>query len=343
MKPVCLATVALIALALTAAAGPLEDFRALCQAKAAEADKANTMTVTGADGWYFLGKELRHLSVGTFWGEVAAKVSRADKPEKADPLPAILDFKAQLDKAGIALIMIPVPAKVVVYPDKLDAKLAPTPRLDASHQEFFALLRKDNITVIDLTDDLIARRNDKDGAMFCQQDTHWSGRACELAARTVAELVKGQPWTKDLAKQQFKAEVREVQVQGDLVRDLTAGKPGPETLPLRFITTADGALVEPSADSPVVLLGDSHCLVFHGGGDMLAEGAGLADQLAMELGVAVDLLGTRGSGATPARVNLMRQARANLDYLAKKKLIVWCFTVREFTESSGWSKVPVVK
>jgi len=50
----------------------------------------------------------------------------------------------------------------------------------------------------------------------------------------------------------------------------------------------------------------------------------------------------RGSGATPARINLLRQARANPDYL-KKKLVIWCFTAREFTESNGWQKVPIVK
>jgi hypothetical protein len=93
----------------------------------------------------------------------------------------------------------------------------------------------------------------------------------------------------------------------------------------------------------VVLLGDSHTLVFHAGDDMHARGAGLPDQLAVELGTPVDLIGVRGSGATPARVNLLRRARANPDSLPKKKVIVWCFTAREFTESQGWSKVPIVK
>jgi alginate O-acetyltransferase complex protein AlgJ len=76
---------------------------------------------------------------------------------------------------------------------------------------------------------------------------------------------------------------------------------------------------------------------------MQAAGAGLADQLALETGLAVDLIGVRGSGATPARVNLLRRARADPEYLGKKKVIVWCFTAREFTESAGWQKVAIVK
>ncbi|HUU68982.1 MAG TPA: hypothetical protein VM186_05630, partial [Planctomycetota bacterium] len=66
-----------------------------CAAKAAAADKAGTMVVQGKDGWLFFAGELRHIGAGRFWGENAAAVSKATKPEDADPLPAILDFKAQ--------------------------------------------------------------------------------------------------------------------------------------------------------------------------------------------------------------------------------------------------------
>ena len=73
---------------------------------------------------------------------------------------------------------------------------------------------------------------------------------------------------------------------------------------------------------------------------MHARGAGLPDQLALELGFAVDLVGVRGSGATPARINLARRK----DGLAGKKLVVWTFGARELSEAAqGWAKVPVVR
>ena len=56
-----------------------------------------------------------------------------------------------------------------------------------------------------------------------------------------------------------------------------------------------------------------------------------------------DVLGVRGSCSTPARINLMRRANADPKYLAGKKVIIWCFTAREFTEGQGWRLVPVVK
>jgi alginate O-acetyltransferase complex protein AlgJ len=88
-------------------------------------------------------------------------------------------------------------------------------------------------------------------------------------------------------------------------------------------------------------MGDSHTLVFR---EFLAERAGLIDQLAHNLGYAPDLIGTRGSGATAVRVSLFRKSRSDPAYLGKKKLIVWCFAAREFTEADqGWVVQPVAK
>jgi alginate O-acetyltransferase complex protein AlgJ len=94
----------------------------------------------------------------------------------------------------------------------------------------------------------------------------------------------------------------------------------------------------PDRQSPVLLIGDSHNLVFHAGGDMHATGAGLPDHLAAALGFPVDLEAVRGSGATAPRINLARRR----DNLAGKRAVIWCFTVREFTESNtGWRAVQV--
>ena len=113
-----------------------------------------------------------------------------------------------------------------------------------------------------------------------------------------------------------------------------------EKIAVRAISDKDTrAAINPDPNSPLLIIGDSHTLVFH---DFLAEKSGLPDQLAYETGFAPDLIGTRGSGATSVRVSLYRRAKKDPEYLAKKKIIVWCFAAREFTESDqGWDKVPV--
>ena len=302
-------------------------FRAECAKKAATGED---IAIPGADGWLFLRAELRHIGVGPFWGEAAAKVSKASSPEKADPLPAIIDFHVQLKAAGIELILAPVPCKALVYADKLGGPAEG--RLDTVHQEFYQQLAAKGVKILDLAE-AFAKEKAKGPLLYCKTDTHWSPYACELTARLIKQRLGSPAWLP--AKPdgfQTAAEKRTI------VGDLTDGK-GSEELPIRVVTGADGAALEDKA-SPVVLLGDSHTLVFHAGQDLHGTGAGLADQLAVEFGIAVDVIGVRGSGATPARVNLLRRAKAEPAYLAGKKAVIWCFAAREFTESTGWSLVP---
>ncbi len=322
-------------------------FRELCAEKAAAAGSA--MAVAGKDDWLFLTNELRHIGVGPFWGEAAAAASKA-KPKDADPLPAILDFKSQLDELGIELILVPVPPKAIIYPDKVsDSIAAPADgaapaRLDATHQDFYKLLRDRGVNVLDLTDDFLAKRQTGDGTIYCRHDTHWSGLGCELAAGRIAEIIRKKDWHVGVKRTEFEQKATSVKINGDLASSLEeASRPEPESLKLRVISAPGGEAVKPDPASPVILLGDSHNLVFQAGGDMHTTGAGLADQLALELGYAVDLIAVRGSGATPARVNLYRRGSSQAGYFDGKKVVVWCFTAREFTESQGWMTVPVKK
>jgi alginate O-acetyltransferase complex protein AlgJ len=182
--------------------------------------------------------------------------------------------------------------------------------------------------VLDLAD-AFAQAKAKGPDLYCKTDTHWSPAACELTAKLIKERLGGAAW---LPAQPggFPATAENRTIVGDL----TDGKRS-EQLPVRVVTSADNPALEDRA-SPIVLLGDSHTLVFHSGQELHGTGAGLADQLAAELGLAVDVVGVRGSGATPARVNLLRRAKADPAYLAGKKVVIWCFAAREFTEGSGW-------
>lgn len=316
-------------------------------AKVRMAEQAKRSAIAGEDGWLFFVPELRALSVGPFWGDRATEVSRSSNPEYADPLAAIVDFNDQLRGAGIELLIVPVPAKAVVYPEKLSARAeAPAAdgsvRLDRDHQEFYRLLRERGVAVLDLAPRFIEARHGAGPPLYCKTDTHWSGRAVDLAARAVAAHVRDRPWLEGATDHRYESETREVEITGDLAAMLDDGSPSRETLPLTFVgTRRGGALVpvEPDRESPVLLIGDSHTLVFHDPA-LFAQGAGLPDHLALQLGLPVDLIGIRGSGATTTRIELLRRR----DNLKGKKLVVWCFSCREFTESvTGWRKVPVIR
>jgi hypothetical protein len=313
-----------------------------CEKLAQDAADAKSTVVKGKDGWLFLTSELRHISVGEFWGEKAAGVSKAMKPENADPLPAILDFKKQLDELGVKLILVPVPPKVAIYPDMVcltRLSNSVVERLDAYHLEFYQRLRDQGVTVLDLMPDFLAARNVGGDPLFCKQDTHWSGSACVLAAEIIAkELRTVFPDAKSSA---FTTEWTEVEITGDLWQMMNDPSIPKEKVRIRKVTASNSEPLATDQQSPVVLLGDSYDLVYHSGDDMFARDAGLADQLALELGFSVDLVAVRGSGATPARINLLRRAQKNPDYWSGKKVVIWCFGAREFTESDGWRKVPI--
>jgi hypothetical protein len=316
---------------------------------ARSAEQQGTMTVSGKEGWLFFGPELRFVSAGPFWGPAAAKVSRATKPEFADPLPAIIDFHRQLKQMGVELLMVPVPPKSVVYPDFLSDQLAVSPgnppvRIDTETQAFYQLLQKEGIRVLDLTSFFLANRFHREGAPFCKQDTHWSGNGSVLAARKIREEIEGRPWLKAIPKSTYPSAWKSLPIAGDLWKALGEKGLPQEILSVRQVGTGSAEVLKsiaPDQKSPVLLVGDSHNLIFHAGEDMQTRDAGLPDQLALELGFPVDLAAVRGSGATPARVNLLRRAQRDPKYWTKKKLVIWCFASREFTQSDGWKKVPL--
>lgn len=312
--------------------------------KVSQAERQKTSVVSGKDGWLFFVPELRSISVGDFWGDMAKMVSKASNPAYADPLPAILDFKKQLDTVGIELIFVPIPAKATIYPEMISEHTT-TKRTDKQLKEFYKILRKQGLSVLDLTDLFLENRNTNSNPLYCKQDTHWSGQACVLTAKAIATHIGTPSWMDEIPKRKAFLETRNVEITGDLWKELGKTDLPKEQLQLTFVKIDREAtnLIQPFGkswrESPVVLLGDSHNLVFHAGSGMHAQGAGLPDHLAYQLGFSVDVVAVRGSGATPSRLNLFRRQ----DNMKGKRVVVWCLSVREFTEGQGWRKVPVIK
>ncbi len=299
----------------------------------------------GSDDWLFFLPELRHLSVGEFWGQRAAKVSKANDLEYADPLPAILDFQKQLQAKGIELILMPVPPKASVLPDKVFGSLLEGAR-EATQSETAVLkgwydrLRKEGIPVVDLLDPFVELADQRDD-FYCKLDTHWNGHACIEAADLVAQALWEAVDFSDVKARDYHVDESSVTISGDLAASINSDQTE-RVYTERVWERTSGGYQAPGTwrESPVLLLADSHGLVFHAGGDMFDSQAGLADHLAKNLGFPVDLVAVRGSGATPARMNLLRRG----DNLAGKRAVVWAFTAREFTESVvGWRKLPVVQ
>ena len=304
-------------------------------AKKASAKVGDSFSVQGDDeAWFFLNRELKQMALGAFWdGEWAAAAANG-----TDPLPSIFEFTDLLKANGVDLIFVPVPAKASIYPDKLDSTAKPTDPIALS--PIIDKLNKAGVKTIDFekiaSDHRAANPQDK---LWCEQDAHFTPLAAkmiaELVAKEIGDTVKGtQKFTRKTAT--------DLKIVGDQVKGTDwEGKTPQETV---IIEEVEG--VEPDPASPVLLMGDSHTLVFQEGGSngMHCKGAGIFDQLSFELGLPLDLVGVRGSGLMQARKNLFRQAKANPGYWGTKKVVVWVFSVREFTQSSDkilMGKIPL--
>ena len=301
----------------------------------------DSSVVKGSDGWLFLKEELVHIGSGKFWGAEAAAVSRTSKKQFADPVPAILEYNKLLAEKGITLYFMPVPPKALVYPDKLGAGIDRDGSAEqmAMYEEFYTILRAGGVEVVDLLPALLAKRKESD--LYCKTDTHFSADGIDLFAESAAALIKQADWYKDVAKKEYVQSEKILDIHGDLA-EMAGLKDLNEPIELSFVTVKETGKQEVSdPGSPVILLGDSHTLVFSVGGDLHAKGAGLFDHLSTDLGFPVDLLGVRGSGVTPARIKLYQRAKKDGDYLKGKKAVIWCFTARDFTGSGGWREIPV--
>ncbi len=335
----------------TAAGSPAESadaFAAFCRARAAEAREAGEAVVRGTPPWLFLTSELRHLGVGPFWGVSARMASAAAREDARDPLPVIVDTARQLRERGIALLVVPVPPRAVVYADALCPDGAwmvdggPHPGLADALATFYTLLQAEGVAVLDLSPALrTARLTDGEaGPVYCMQDSHWRPRGAAVAAREVAAWIHDNTGVPpgDLATVSTE---ETVDVSGDLWRMLGDETLARETVPLLRVTDSSGGLIVPDPLSPVLVLADSHGLVFSAGGDMHATGAGWVEHLVAALGRPVDVIARRGSAATAVRIDLARRIRADSAFASTKRVVVWCFAARELTESSGWRDVPL--
>ena len=122
--------------------------------------------------WFFMARELKQLAAGKFWEKDWATVAA----NKSDPTPHIVKFNEALKAKGAQLVLVPVPAKAAIYPDKLAAKFSasdPQPL-----KGYFDVLRKQGVYVLDIEPELKAHRakNGGEGAnkLYCEQDSHFS-------------------------------------------------------------------------------------------------------------------------------------------------------------------------
>jgi hypothetical protein len=309
---------------------------AFSEAAAKSAEAAETFSVSGAaKGWFFLKSELRQAGLGKYWEQPWEAV--VANPGKESPIPYMVEFQKALAEKGVELMVVPIPMKASIYPDHFDANFGPGDPY--ALRPLYEKMRAEGLNVLDLEPILAALR--ATGKLYCEQDAHYSPRACEIIAASLAKKIKTKTWAAGLKPDTIvRSEATEIKITGDLVVGTAFANSTPaETLKVLFAghgSTTKPDAAAPDAESPILLFGDSHTLVFQEGAStgMHCQGAGLLDQLQFELQSRIDHYGQKGSGTVQARKALYGKVRATPGFWDTKKLVIWVFSSREFTQSS---------
>lgn len=286
--------------------------------------------VVARDGWYFFKPGLNYM------------LARPDiaKRENAtnDPVAAIVDFRDQLAARGFKLLVVPVPNKDSVYPDRLTGRAQNLRSVMAPRtREVMEKLRVANVEVVDLFKEFreARQRNDSEHApLYLAQDTHWSPAGVNIAAKAVATRLKELGWA-DSGKNEYVERASQVQRIGDIVKMLQAPNiertVQPEKVAAVQIVRADnGQLYKDDPNAEILVLGDSFMRIYQ---EDAPNGAGFIAHLAKELKQPVLSLVNDGGGATLVREELC----ARPIYLRHKKVVIWEFVERDIGLAvKGW-------
>jgi alginate O-acetyltransferase complex protein AlgJ len=308
----------------------------------------NPEAILGRGGWLFYRPGVDFLTGPGLLDGTRLRLRRrelieaGEKNPSPDPSPAILAFHEDCRKAGVHLVVVPVPDKAMLQPAELTARLAfSAPVAAPANPDYPRFLQGLRAAGVDVFEPTPAQLVPGEPARFLQQDTHWTPAWMEEVARTLATHLRTRVPLPPGGERPLA--VGEVQVSrvGDVVDmlKLPAGQAlfVPQTVTIRQVRDpASGAAWQPRADADVLLLGDSFSNIY-GAADLgWGEGAGFPAQLARFLGRGVDVIARNGSGATGTRRELAHRP-APLD---GKRVVIWEFAVRELT-AANWEVIPL--
>lgn len=290
----------------------------------------------GRDGWLFYKPG--------FDSTVSRPKPRERKGPGVDPIAAIVAFRDSLSKRGIHLIVMPVPNKESVYPDKLTFRASDKRSLpSAAATNLLAQLTASRVEVVDLFQVFFQRREQAkettEVPLYLAQDSHWSPAGINCAAKAVANRLIELEWSSK-REGTYRELPMPVKRLGDIVQMFRVPQiernAQPEAVACMQVVHADNASVyqdDPNAE--ILLIGDSFLRIFESDEP---GSAGFVSHLAKELGVPLTSLVSDGGASTLVRQELFRRPAL----LKNKKVVIWEFVERDIElGTEGWQVVPL--
>ena len=285
----------------------------------------NEQVYLGRSGWLFYRADVDYVMGEPFLDPFWIKRRASSAGLQPDAVRAIVDFRDQLARRGVDLIVLPTPVK----PSIDGAMLAPSPSRSPPFQnesftQFKRRLESEGIRVFD-PEPLLSQQTSRS---YLEADTHWRPEAMELIAQQLADRIGPSRSAVPLPIVE-----RKIKGLGDVARMLRLPPAQlaryAQEITIRQVTTGQ-AFWRPDQKADLLLLGDSFSNIFSLDALGWGESAGFAEHLSRALGGRpIDCILRNSDGAFATREILSRELARGRDRLAGKKLVVWEFATRE--------------
>jgi alginate O-acetyltransferase complex protein AlgJ len=300
----------------------------------------NEQAYVGRGGWLHYRPDVDHVTgPGFLEPSVLERRRRGGEawqaPPQPDPVPAIVALAEDLSARGIALLVAPVPVKPAILPGALVWRATTDPPLrNPSWAAFAEALGERGVPLLDVAGWIAEMPLDGESP-YLTTDTHWTPRAMEEVARRLAlEVSAWRPEAGGVATP-YRRRALAVDGRGDIAQMLRLPA-ADDTFPLQRVTvsvvsTEDGRPWSSERSAGVLLLGDSFTNVFSDAALGWGRGAGLAEQLSVELERPLDRIALNAGGSSAARRALLDALVADPQRLEGKQVVVYQFAARELT------------
>ncbi len=266
------------------------------------------------------------------------------RPATNDAVAAIVAWRDALAGRGIHLLVVPVPNKESIYPDRLTRRVgAGRSVLAPGTQDLFHRLRDAGVEYVDLYHLFTGIRSRSgmtlDTPLYLAHDSHWAPAGLEQAAKTVARTLVEKRWI-ERGTVEYREAPASIKRLGDIVRMLQAPQierhAVPETIRCAQVIRDDNAqLYSDDPQSEILVLGDSFLRIFQSDEP---GSAGFIAHLAKELRQPVASIVNDGGAATLVRQELYRRPAL----LKNKRVVIWEFVERDLRNGTdGWQHVPL--
>ncbi|MDB5048440.1 MAG: hypothetical protein JWO30_1511 [Fibrobacteres bacterium] len=306
-------------------------------------------SVKGEEDWLFYNQDVDYLLQppytderfykGTFDTLIAGK-----RVNLRNPLVAMEDFRDRLKARGIELLLVPIPGKPSIYPEKLWHGIQgqpPSPTLALLED-----LRKRGFNVANLFDPLLKAKASGASQLYLKRDTHWTPQGMEVAAEALAGRIKEmipdpdtaavlEPRDSLVSKPRYMVKDTAVDRWGDIA-EMTKVPDRKKIWSLERVTASqvsDAQTGKPYQDDPassILWLGDSFSRIYQ---TDAPGSAGVIAHVAYLLNRPLASIVNDGGASTVVRQQLGRRG----ELLKGKKLVVWTFVERDLRFGSrGW-------